>query len=305
MKTKGSHSLLRCRIDMQRASTTEQLAIRGLRYNVRHWGPAQAPTVFLLHGWMDSSPTFQFVVDALRQDWHLIAPDWRGYGKSEWLGRPYWAADYQADLNALLAHYSPQRPARIVAHSMGANIAGFYAGVRPARVAQLAMLDFLGLKSIPDADAATRMDAWLAATAAAPRLRSYRDHAALARRLQAANPRLSAERAAFLARTVSRTRADGQLEMACDPWHRVAAPGVYRVEESMACWSRITAPVLMLIADEGYVQQRFGTDPAEYRRRLGCFARCEVVTITGSGHNVQHDQPEQVAAALERFLARD
>ena len=83
-------------------STTECIEIRGLRYNVRQWGPADAPPVFLLHGWMDASATFQFVVDALRQDWHVIAPDWRGYGASEWLGRPYWFPDYYADLDALL-----------------------------------------------------------------------------------------------------------------------------------------------------------------------------------------------------------
>ena len=65
------------------ASTTETIAIRGLRYNIRHWGPAGAPPVFLLHGWMDASPTFQFLVDSLQQDWHIIAPDWRGYGESE------------------------------------------------------------------------------------------------------------------------------------------------------------------------------------------------------------------------------
>ena len=76
------------------ASTTETIAIRGLRYNIRHWGPAGAPPVFLLHGWMDASATFQFVVDALQREWHLIAPDWRGYGDSQWLGHPYWFPDY-------------------------------------------------------------------------------------------------------------------------------------------------------------------------------------------------------------------
>ena len=68
---------------------------------------------------MDCSPTFQFVVDALQQQWHVIAPDWRGYGESEWLGRPYWFYDYYADLHALLDHYSPQRPARFRRSSAG------------------------------------------------------------------------------------------------------------------------------------------------------------------------------------------
>ena len=90
-------------------SRTEKINIRGLRYNVRHWGDRDAPRLFLLHGWMDSSSTFQFVVDALRQPWHVIAPDWRGYGASQWLSHPYWFPDYYADLDALLDHYSPTR----------------------------------------------------------------------------------------------------------------------------------------------------------------------------------------------------
>ncbi|MBV2192067.1 MAG: alpha/beta hydrolase, partial [Azonexus sp.] len=240
------------------ASTTETIAIRGLRYNIRHWGPAGAPPVFLLHGWMDASATFQFVVDALQREWHLIAPDWRGYGDSQWLGHPYWFPDYYADLEALLQHYSPDRPAQIVGHSMGANIAATFAALRPQRVARLAMLDFLGLKPDPAIDAAQQLGKWLDEISDQPRLRTYPDHAALARRLRFANPRLTVERAEFLSRTVSRTLPDGQVEMACDPWHKVAAPNLYRVEDAMAAWRRITAPVLMLIAERGFVNMRFG-----------------------------------------------
>src|SRR5574343_245177 len=146
-----------------RPSRQESLALRGIHYNVRHWGPADGPAVFFLHGWMDSSATFQFVVDHLPPEWHIIAPDWRGYGASSWLGRPYWFPDYYADLDALLAHYSPQQPARLVGHSMGASVAASYAGARPARVAALAMLDFLGLlPSQPEASPG-QLGTWLAA----------------------------------------------------------------------------------------------------------------------------------------------
>lgn len=288
---------------MSLSSTGEFVAIRGLRYHVRHWGPAEAPALFFLHGWMDSSATFQFVVDELRRDWHIIAPDWRGYGASEWLGRPYWFPDYYADLDALLAHYSPDVPATLVGHSMGANIAATYAALRPQRVARLAMLDFLGLKPDPAIDAPAQLGQWLDGVGNRPRLNSYADHAALAERLRAANPRLTAGRADFLAHHVGRLRADGRVEMACDPWHRLAAPTLYRIEDAMAAWRQVKAPVLMLIADQGFVHQRFGDDPDEYARRLGCFADVEVRRIADAGHNLQHDQPAAVAAALEAFLA--
>jgi len=286
-------------------SRCEQLDVRGLRYNVRHWGAAEAPPVFFLHGWMDNSATFQFVVAALAQDWHVIAPDWRGYGASEWLRRPYWFPDYYADLDALLAHYSPHRPARLVGHSMGGNIAGVYAGARPQRVSQVAMLDVLGLKDGSADEAPKRLAQWLDAVLADPQLRRYADHDALARRLQQANPRLTEERAAFLARNVSRVLPGGEVEMACDPWHKTAAPAPYRLDDTLASWRAITAPVLLLISDQGYVFDRFPATSDDYRQRLACFADVRVATVTDAGHNLQHDQPEQVAAALESFLLRD
>ena len=285
-------------------SVTEQVPVRGLTYSVRRWGPADAPQVFLLHGWMDSSPTFQFVVDALCHDWQVIAPDWRGFGGSTWLGHSYWFPDYYADLEALLAHYAPAGPVRLVGHSMGAAVAGVYAGLRPERVGRLAMLDFLGLKPAPEADSPFQLRKWLDAQATAPRLPTHADHAAFVRRLRMVNPRLTMARADFLARHVGRAAGDDRVEMACDPWHKVSSPFVYRIEDVMACWRQVRAPTLMLLAEHGYVNDRFADDPDELQRRFDCFADLQVVTIADAGHNLQHDQPEQVAAALEAFLSR-
>ncbi len=283
-------------------STTEHITIRGLRYGIRHWGNARAPKVFFLHGWMDTSATFQFVVDALKQSWHVIAPDWRGYGQSQWLSRPYWFPDYYADLHCILQQYDSE-PVRLVGHSMGANIASTYAGLRPERVKQLVMLDFLGLALPTGNEVATPLSTWLTEVLKEPAMRGYKNPEALARQLMFANARLTPERADFLARNVSWVRPDGMVAMACDPWHKIQSPTLYRVEDSMAWWQCIVAPVLMLVADQGFVQQRFANNPAEMQRRLDCFKDKQVITISDAGHNVQHDQPEQLALALEQFLA--
>ena len=264
--------------------------------------------LFMLHGWMDASATFQFVVDALAHDWHVIAPDWRGYGGSEFLRRPYWFPEYYADLDALLAHYSPDQAACLLGHSMGAAIGSIYAAVRPERVKALAMLDFLGLKAISATAAPAKIGDWLDAVNGDPlthrshRLRRYRDVDALARRLQLANPRLSGPRADFLARNTSHTLADGQVELACDPWHKVPSPFAYRVEEVIACWRKVRSPVLILLAADGFVNERFGDDPAELQRRLDCFAKLTVHSVADAGHNLQHDQPAAVAAEIEAFF---
>ena len=98
----------------------------------------------MLHGWMDVGASFQFLVDALVRDWFVIAPDWRGFGRSEWCPDGYWFFDYLADLEALLDHYSPGEPACVVGHSLGgcsgsAGIApgGMLAGGRVAQAATM------------------------------------------------------------------------------------------------------------------------------------------------------------------------
>lgn len=289
-------------MNLRLESRCETLPVRGMTYNLRHWGPPDAPQVFMLHGWLDTSATFQFVVDALQREWHVIAPDLRGYGDSDYLNRPYWYPDYSADLDAILTHYADTRPVRLVGHSMGANIVSIYAAARPERVSQLAMLDFLGLKAPQPADPVGHLTRWLDNARSEPSVRLYPDYESIARRLMLVNHRLSAERADFLARHIGKRRDDGQFELRWDPWHRVPSPYPYRLDDAMDYWRAIQAPVLMLEAEFGYVYGRFHDDREEYARRLGCFADARVVTITEAGHNVQHDQPEQVAAAIEAFL---
>jgi pimeloyl-ACP methyl ester carboxylesterase len=117
-----------------RQSESEFLQIRGLRYHVRHWRSRGAPKMVLLHGWMDVSASFQFMVDALRAPWDVYAPDWRGYGLTDW-GKAdcYWFPDYIADLDALLEHIEPGAAVNLVGHSLGGNVAALYAGAQALR----------------------------------------------------------------------------------------------------------------------------------------------------------------------------
>src|ERR1035437_3252270 len=91
------------------------LPVRVRPYHVRPWGNPGAREIFLLHGWMDVSASFQFVVDAMRGDWQILAPDWRGFGLSEWSrAGSYWYPDYLADLEALLDALQPDEPVNLV-----------------------------------------------------------------------------------------------------------------------------------------------------------------------------------------------
>ncbi|MBN9460744.1 MAG: alpha/beta hydrolase [Burkholderiales bacterium] len=282
--------------------------IRGLRHHVRCWDPAPgrddpAPTLFLLHGWMDVSASFQFVADALPAHWRLYAPDWRGFGLSARAqSDTYWFPDYLGDLDALLDSLAPEGPADIAGHSMGGNVATLYAGVRPARVRRLVNLDGLGLPTTRPDQAPARYARWLDELKAGPSLRDYATRDEVAARLMRTNPRLRADYAAFLAQHWSRPTPAGRFELLADPVHRLVSPTLYRLEEVLACWRLITADVLWVQAGHVEEWQRFAHTPA-YRRRLQAIRSRRRVTVAGAGHMLHHDRPDEVARLIEEFLA--
>jgi len=285
-----------------KASRSEFLDIRGLRYHVRTWGNASAPKLFLLHGWMDVSASFQFVVDELRRDWHVIAPDWRGFGLSEWTNDSYWFPDYIADLDALLHHFQPDSPTILVGHSMGGNVANLYAGIRPDRVGKLMLAEGFGLPQTKPDKAPERYAQWLEENRNVPGLRPYASFGEVVERLKKNNPRITDERAAFLAPHWAEQMPDGSIRLRADPCHKVVNPVLYRVEEAMACWRRITAPVLWLWGDGEWMMKWMKGDKALLDGYRSCYSSLREQTIADAGHMMHHDQPERFAAAIETFV---
>jgi pimeloyl-ACP methyl ester carboxylesterase len=285
-------------------SRSRFLPVRGLRYHLREWGEPGAPRLLLLHGWMDVSASFQFVVDAFARDWHVLAPDWRGFGLSErGPGDCYWFPDYLGDLDAIVEATSPEQPVTLVGHSMGGNVALLYAGIRAARVQALVNLEGFGLKDGVPAQAPGRYARWLDELRSPPESRRYGTVEEVAERLRRNNPRLDAARAAFLAGHWSQRHADGHYEIAGDPAHKIVNPVLYRWPEVAACWAAIASPVLWVEAAETDAHRWAGTRE-EIARRVAVLKRVEVARLADAGHMLHHDQPQAVARLIEDFLAR-
>lgn len=284
-----------------RASESLFFDLRGLRYHVRHWPSRGAAKVVLLHGWMDVSASFQFLVDELRREWDVYAPDWRGYGLTGW-GRSdcYWFPDYLADLDHLLNEIGS--PVHLVGHSLGGNVACMYAGVQPERVAKLVNLEGFGMSPTRPEDAPRRYARWLKELHDRPRLRPYANFGELAKRLQDGNARLTAERAEFLARHWGRETEEGTVVLRGDPAHKIVNPVLYRYEEVRACWSEVRAPVLWVDADESTTLKRLGLDAGQHAERRAVFADLRYATVREAGHMLHHDQPAAVAALIDEFL---
>jgi pimeloyl-ACP methyl ester carboxylesterase len=289
-----------------KASTSRFVDVRGLRCHVRTWGPPDARKLILLHGWMDVSASFQFFVDALASDWQVLAPDWRGFGLSEWPQDGYWFADYVADLDGLVRALAPDEAVDIVGHSLGGNVALMYAGLRPGRVRKVVSLDGFGIPGEGPDVAPEKFTSWLDALEDPPVLAPYRNVAAVADRLQKNNRRLPRDKADFLASHWSETLADGTARLRADPRHKLPFPSVYRLEEIFTIWHGITAPALWVAASDSDIPRwlaRGGDPVAEIERRMAHVPGAIRVTVADAGHMLHHDQPEAVARALETFLA--
>ncbi len=285
---------------------SEFLSIRGLRYHCSHWGDEQAPMLFMMHGWMDCSASFQFVVDALQKEWHVIAPDWRGFGLSENTGADcYWFPDYLGDLDAILQHYSPDQAVNLLGHSMGGNAVALYAGVRAARVKKLINLEGFGLPNMAPSQAPGKYAKWLDALREPAELRAYPSLDKVSARLQKTNPRLSDQRAAFLASHWARQNAAGEWEILADAAHKLPSPILYREAEVLACWAQTTAPVLWVEAEHtdmwlwmgGKEKGRESID-----HRLKSIPNVTTALLPEAGHMLHHDQPEALAQMIEQFL---
>lgn len=300
---------------VQRESQSSWVPLRGCRYHVRQWGtpsPDATPLV-LAHGWMDVAASWQFMVDAFSEAFvsqrTIIAMDWRGYGLTEAPATDsYWFPDYLADLDALLDELYPGQTIDLVGHSMGGNVVMMYAGSRPERIRRLVNLEGFGMAATSAAQAPSRMTQWLNEIKAQREddnaLKPYADAAGVAARLMKTNRRLGQGQADWLAQHWAQPGPDGQWRILGDSAHKVINPYLFRVEEALAMYQRISAPVLAVEASDDSLSQwwKGKYTLAEFHERLKSVPHLEKAMIEDAGHMLHHDQPHALARILETFL---
>jgi pimeloyl-ACP methyl ester carboxylesterase len=264
----------------------------------------------MVHGWMDVAASYQFVVDSLSADHYVVAPDWRGYGQTD-TGNVdnFWFPDYLADLDFLLDHYSPHGPVNLIGHSLGGNVAMVYAGVRPERVRRLVNLEGFGMPATTPDQAPKRYATWMNELKklhlGEMDLRAYDSMAGVARRLMKTNPRLNLDKATWLAQHWAQEDQQGQWNILGKPAHKISNAQLYRLDEVLAIYRNITMPVLSVEASDNSMalwwKDRYTL--GEYHERLKNIQNVKIAQISDAGHMMHHDQPEALAAWIEKFVA--
>ncbi|WP_342732869.1 alpha/beta hydrolase [Bradyrhizobium sp. B117] len=257
----------------------------GPTIHVLDWG-GQGPPAVLLHGGALTARTWDYVAVALRSDFRLLALDMRGHGASDWAD-DYSIESCATDLVAVIDGLGIER-ARIVGMSLGGMVACEFALRHPDRTESLAMVD---VTSRPVFAATARMRTFMTDFRGAATVNEVVEMAL------AVSPRSNPERLHYRMRTLLKRGDDGRLVWKSDR----RRPADYRMILSHLAGfeARIpdmAAPFLLARGGESLIVSKDAAHDFTAR-----FPDGRWINIKGAGHNVQEDNPRDLADALRAF----
>jgi pimeloyl-ACP methyl ester carboxylesterase len=276
-----------------------------LRLHYVDWGNETAPPLVMIHGGRDHCRNWDWVAERLRHRYHVIAPDLRGHGDSQWAeGANYSEINYVYDI-AQLVHQKQKEPVTIIAHSLGGSIALLYAGLFPETVKRVVAIEGLGpspkmLAQMREKSIDARVREWITMrremAGRTPRKYASLDDAVA--RMREENTRLSPERAAHLTTHGALQNEDGSYSWKFDNFVRLGGgPWGLGVEDQRHIWGCITAPVLLVRGAESWA-----SDPMA-DGRIQHFHNARLANVEGAGHWVHHDRLDDFMKHVEAFLA--
>lgn len=274
-----------------------------LRLHYVDWGNEGAPPLLMIHGGRDHCRNWDWVAEALKDDYHIIAPDLRGHGDSEWaVGGSYALGDFVYDIEQLLRQKAPG-PVSIISHSFGGAVSLLYAGTFPAAVDRLVVIEgiimspteFQKLRSAP---LQKRMAAWIDQLhGLSGRLpRKYKSLDEAVQRMRDENPHLSPAQARHLTIHGVNQNEDGTFSWKFDNYVRAFAPYGFSADEITGLWSEITSPTLLVHGEDSFLSEPQDNGALSY------FKSATTATIAHAGHWVHHDRLDDFLARVRPFL---
>lgn len=274
------------------------------RLHYADWGNTQAPPLILQHGGRDHCRSWDWLAEELRHDWHVICPDLRGHGDSEWTSTGYYPmTSYVYDFTQLV-HQLELAPVTIVAHSLGGNIATRYTGMYPENVRKLVTIEGLGLSPKVQATMAEtpwyeRTKQWFDAKRdSASRLpKRYDTFEDALNRMHEANSYLSRPQAEHLTRHGAIRNEDGTWSWKFDPHLHAWPPDDLSQSQIEELWGRIACPTLMIYGNDSWASNPMKDGRIQY---FGDNVR--VSAYDRAGHWVHHDRFEDFTAEVRGFI---
>ncbi len=289
-------------ITADKRPTSHSYFSQRLRLHYLDWGNPDAPHVLLIHGVQDHCHSWDWVAQELATDYHVVAPDLRGHGDSEWaMGGSYAYVDFVFDLIQLVDQ-EQLHPVHVVGHSFGGALACLFAGLFPDKTASLVSVEGIGGHPAFDSrgEPRKRILDWIDHTRSLAgrqprRYESMRDAQA---RMQATNTHLSEEQAHHLTAHGSNRNEDGTFTWKFDNYTHSRAPYHIPLSDTAKLWEQIACPTLLLNSDNGYSHRTGQNDSLKH------FHHAELAVVEGAGHWLHHDQLRIFMERVQAFLVQ-
>jgi len=287
----------------QNGPTSNSFISQRLKLHYVDWGDRDAPPLILQHGGRDHCRSWDWVAEELCRDWHVICPDLRGHGDSNWSPEGNYQMDALVYDFAQLVHTLGHDQVTIVAHSLGGNIATRFTGLYPEKVSKLVNLEGLGpspkvRKENEAKGKAERLREWIAGKrkAAGRTPRRYDTLKDAFARMKDENSFLSEEQARHLTIHGASRNEDGTWSWKFDNYLNVWSPTDMSYADQEKLWADITCPVLLL-----YGADSWASNP-EKDGRIKHFSDARVIEYENAGHWLHHDQFDKFIADVKAFL---
>ena len=287
---------------LKNAPTSHIYFSQRLRLHYVDWGNSDAPTMLLVHGGRDHCRNWDWVAENLRSDYHIIAPDLRGHGDSQWnIGGAYTTIDYVYDIAQLLFQ-TTTKPVTIIGHSLGGAVSLTYAGLYPETVDRIISIEGMGPipRTLQESSESTssKVTNWIGnlrkLSARLPK--RYETLEDAYHRMQNENPHLTSEQARHLTVHGSNQNEDGTFSWKFDNYVRTFPPIGLTPEETYELYGRIVSPTLLIYGKESWASKDSGSGQSQY------FQDATIELISNAGHWVHHDQLEEFLATVRGFL---
>jgi len=280
--------------------TSQYFYSQRLKLRYVDWGNPDKPLMVMVHGNRDHCRNWDWAALDLRRHFHVIAPDLRGHGDSDWaIGGSYSMIDYVLDMGQLMSAVA-REPAVLLGHSLGGAIVLQYSGVYPSRVKAVISIEGLGPPPhlLGETPAHQRMQSWIGQMQelARRKVREYPTVEDALARMRNENPHLSVEQARHLTVHGVRRNENGTYSWKFDNYTRATSPYLFNLQDAAEIWGRISCPTLLIRGAESWI--------GDWERdgRIAHFRSAQSVTIAGAGHWVHHDQLDEFLRVTHQFL---
>jgi valacyclovir hydrolase len=232
------------------------------------------PPILLMHGYTGTAAgDMGLLIEELRADHRVIAPDLRGYGASRPPARDFPVDFYQRDADDMAALLDRIAPGPLVAigFSDGGESALLLAAARPDLVRGVIAIGVCGIISQP---MLRSVQGWL------PVERWEREHPGWRQ-------------------DIVESHGADQVAPMIEGWMAATtAIGAAGGDVALEAADKIACPTLVINGDG-----ETGNPPADARRLVERIPAGRIAFVAGSGHSVQRDQPARLIELVRGFLA--